>query len=60
MHSLLEGLIAGLAALGVGLIGKYRGWSPLQAAAAAAATAFTAALALRQIGDTQSREETSR
>ncbi len=30
MHSLLEGLIAGLAALGVGLIGKYRGWSPLQ------------------------------
>ena len=60
MHSLLEGLIAGLAALGVGLIGKYRGWSPLQAAAAAAATAFAAAVALRQIGDTQSREETRR
>ena len=38
MRSLLEGLIAGLAALGVGLIGKYRGWGPLQAAAAAAAT----------------------
>ena len=60
MRSLLEGLIAGLAALGVGLIGKERGWSPLPAAAAAAATAFAAALAPRQIGATPSREETSR
>lgn len=60
MKSVIEGACAGLAALGVGLIGKERGWSPLQAAAAAAATAFAAALALRQIGDTQSREETSR
>ena len=41
MRSLLEGLIAGLAALGVGLIGKHRGWSPLQAAAAAAAIITT-------------------
>ena len=37
MRSVIEGACAGLAALGVGLIGKERGWSPLQAAAAAAA-----------------------
>ena len=58
MRSLLEGLIAGLAALGVGLIGKYRGWSPLQAAAAAGGTAFAAVLALRALTTTQEEKGT--
>ena len=49
MKSVIEGACAGLAALGAGLFAKERGWGPLRAAAAAAATAFAAAGALKQL-----------
>ena len=58
MRSLCEGSLAGLAALGAGLIAKERGWSPLQAAAAAGGTAFAAVLVLRALITTQEEKGT--
>lgn len=58
MRSLWEGSLAGLAALGAGLFAKERGWSPLQAAAAAGGTAFAAVLALRALTTTQEEKGT--
>nr|WP_297171217.1 hypothetical protein [uncultured Agathobaculum sp.] len=51
MRCAVEGVLAGLAALGAGLCAKERGWGPLRAAAVAAATAFAAAWALRQMDE---------
>lgn len=58
MKSVIEGACAGLLALGAGLFAKERGWSPLQAAAAAGGTAFAAVLALRALTTTQEEKGT--
>ena len=53
MQSVIEGVCAGLTALGAGLFAKARRWGPLRAAAAAGATAFAVAWALKQLGKTK-------
>ena len=53
MQSVIEGVCAGLTALGAGLFAKARGWGPLRAAAAAGTTAFAVAWALKQLKKTK-------